>query len=131
VITGAGLAVGLPLLSSHPGPDLGLAEIGSVVGANLAVCALSATMGAAIGALVRNQIVGVVVLLVVNFAVVPLVAGSQEALMNLTPFGASAVLSGMSHDTTVTIVGAGVIVAGWTLMLGFAALVSERQRDLA
>lgn len=131
LITGAGLAVGLPLLSSQPGPDLGSAEIGSVVAANLVASALSATMGAAIGALVRNQIVGVVVLLVVNFAVIPLVAGSQEGLMNLTPFGASSVLTGMSHNTTITVAAAGVILAGWTLVAGFAALASERQRDLA
>ena len=45
---------------------------------NLAACALSAILGAAIGALVRNQIVGVVVLLVVNFAVIPLIVGGRS-----------------------------------------------------
>ena len=131
LISLAGLAVGLPLLSSQPGPDLGLADLGSVVAGNLAACVLSATMGAAIGALVRNQIVGVVLLLVVNFAVVPLVAGAQETLMNLTPFGASSVLSGMSHNTTITVAAAAAVLTGWTFVVGFVALVSERQRDLA
>jgi ABC-2 type transport system permease protein len=129
--TGAALAVALPLLSSQPGPDLGLAEVSSMVAGNLAAGALSATMGAALGALVRNQIVGVVVLLVVNFAVIPLVAGAQEELTNLTPFGASSVLSGMSHNTTITVSVAGAILAGWTFAVGCLALAGERHRDLA
>ena len=128
---GVALAVGLPLLSRMPGPDLGLSDLGSVVAANLAAAMLSATMGAALGALVRNQILGVVVLLVLNFAVIPLIAGPEEGLTNLTPFGASSVLSGMTHDTTITVIAAAAILPAWTVFVGLAALVGERQRDLA
>jgi hypothetical protein len=131
VMTGASLALGLPLLRDQPGPDLGLAQIGTVVTANLAACVLSAIMGAAIGALIRNQIVGVVVLLVLNFAVIPLVAGAQEGLANLTPFGASSVLTGMTHDTTLTVAAAGAVFAAWTIIVAGGALTSERRRDLA
>jgi len=131
VMTGASLALGLPLLRDQPGPDLDLAQIGTVVAANLAACVLSAIMGAAIGALIRNQIVGVVVLLVLNFAVIPLVAGAQEGLANLTPFGASSILSGMTHDTTLSIAAAGAVLAAWTVIVAGGALTSERRRDLA
>ncbi len=131
VTTGAAVAVALPLLSSQPGPDLDSAQIGSMAAANVAASALSAIMGAALGALVRNQVVGVVVLLVVNFAVIPLIAGTQEGLTNLTPFGASSVLSGMTHHTTITVGAAAAVLVGWTFVVGFVALVSERQRDLA
>jgi ABC-2 type transport system permease protein len=118
-------------LRGQPGPDLDLAQIRTVVVANLAASVLSAIMGAAIGALIRNQIVGVVVMLVLNFAVIPLVAGAQEGLANLTPFGASSVLSGMTHDTTLSITAAGVVLAAWTAVVAVGALTSERRRDLA
>lgn len=132
VMIGATLAVGVPLLrDQQPGPDLDLAQISSIAAANLAACALCAIMGAAIGALIRNQIVGVVVLLVLNFAVIPLVAGVQEGLANLTPFGASSVLSGMTHDTTLSVAAAGAVLAAWTIVVAVGALTSERRRDLA
>jgi ABC-2 type transport system permease protein len=131
VMTGASLALGLPLLGHQPGPDLDLAQISAVVAGNLAACVLSAILGAAIGALVRNQIVGVVVLLVVNFAVIPLIATAHEGLANLTPFGASSVLSRMTHDTTLSVATAGIVLAAWTAVLAVGALACERRRDLA
>ncbi|MFI5891844.1 hypothetical protein ACIA5D_17210 [Actinoplanes sp. NPDC051513] len=131
VMTGAALALGLPLLRDQPGPDLDLTQIGSIAAANLAACVLSAIMGAAIGALIRSQIVGVVVLLVLNFAVIPLVAGAQEGLANLTPFGASSILSGMTHDTTLSVAAAGAVLAVWTVIVAVGALAGERRRDLA
>jgi hypothetical protein len=131
VMTGASLALGLPLLGDQPGPDLDLTQIASVVAGNLAACVLSAIIGAAVGALVRNQIVGVVMLLVVNFAVIPLIAGAQEGLANLTPFGASGILSRMTHDTTLSVAAAGAVLAIWTIIVAGGALASERRRDLA
>jgi hypothetical protein len=128
---GAGLALAWPLLDAKPGPNLDLAQLVAVELGNLAVCAMSAVLGAALGALIRNQVVAVVVLLVLNFAVIPLVAGSQEGLMNLTPFGASSVLSRMTHNTTITVLAAAAILAGWTLLVTVAALAAEGRRDLA
>lgn len=131
VTTGVSLAIGLPLLRDQPGPGLAATEIGSVAVGNLAACVLSVVIGAALGALIRNQIVGVVVLLVLNFAVNPLLASVSEGLSNLTPFGASSVLSRMTHDTTLTVVAAGAVLAAWTVVVAAAALASERGRDLA
>lgn len=131
VTTAASLALGLPLLSSQPGPALTVGQISAVVAGNLIAGVLSAIMGAAVGALIRNQIVGVVVLLIFNFAVVPLVSGAQEELANLTPFGALSVLSRMTHDTTLSTSAAAGVLLIWTAVLVLAAVAGERRRDLA
>jgi hypothetical protein len=131
VTTGVSLAIGLPLLADQPGPGLGAAEVGSVVAGNLVACVLSVIIGAGLGALIRNQIVGVVVLLVLNFAVNPLLANVSEGLSNLTPFGASSVLSRMTHNTTLSVAVAGAVLAAWTVVVAGAALAGERRRDLA
>ena len=131
VASAVAVAVALPLLARMPGPALTAGQVGAVVAGNLVAAVLSAVLGAAIGAMLRNQVVGVVLALVVNFAVVPLLAGADEGLANLTPFGASSVLSGMTHDTTITAATAGVVLALWTAAAAATAIAGERHRDLA
>ena len=131
VLSAVSVAVGLPLLARMPGPDLTAGQVGSIVAGNLAACVLSAVLGAAVGAMIRNQVAGVVLALLVNFAVVPLVAGADEGLANLTPFGASSVLTGATHDTTITALVAAGVLAGWTAAAAAAALLGEPRRDLA
>ena len=131
VASAVSVAVALPLLARMPGPALTFGQVGEVVAGNLVAAVLSAVLGAATGALLRNQVVGVVLALVVNFAVVPLVAGADEGLANLTPFGASSVLSGMTHDTTITAVTAALVLALWTAAAAATAIAGERHRDLA
>ena len=46
VMTGASLALGLPLLGRQPGPDLDLAQIGAVVAGNLAAWTAVVAVGA-------------------------------------------------------------------------------------
>ena len=125
------LAVGLPLLARQPGPALDGATLRAAAGGTLAAFTLYALLGAAIGALVRNQVVGVVVVLVAEFAVVPLIGGADEGLGNLTPAGAASVLSGMTHDTTIGAAAAGLVLAAWTAAALLAAVAGERGRDLA
>jgi hypothetical protein len=67
----------------------------------------------------------------VNFAVVPLVSGADEGLANFTPFGASSVLTGMTHDTTLTALSAAGVLALWTAATAVAAVSAESRRDLA
>jgi hypothetical protein len=73
----------------------------------------------------------VVVLLIVNFAVIPLIGGVQEATANYTPFGASGVLARMTHDTTPSVGVAGLVLAAWTAVAVIVAVIVERRRDLA
>lgn len=127
----ASIAVALPLLSDMSGPALGTDDVAGVLGANLVASVLATILGAALGAMIRNQIVGVVVSLVLDFAVVPMVGGVSESLMNLTPFGAASVLSGMTHNTTLSVPAAGLVLVAWTAVGVIAALIIEGHRDLA
>ncbi|WP_432081580.1 ABC transporter permease [Streptomyces sp. WAC 04229] len=125
------LGLALPLLSDHPGPGLTSGDVRAVVAGNLVAFVLSAILGAALGALIRSPVLGVVVLLIVNFAVVPLLSGVWESGINLTPFGAAGVLSRMTHHTTLSVAEAGWVLAAWTAAVTLVAVVVERRRDLA
>ncbi|WP_121710515.1 ABC transporter permease [Streptomyces sp. E5N91] len=129
--TTVSVGLALPLLSDQPGPDLTSTDVGAVVAGNLVAFVLSTILGAALGALIRSPVLGVVVLLVVNFAVVPLLSGVWEAGVNLTPFGAAGILSRMTHHTTLSVVSAGWVLAAWTVAVTLVAVVVERRRDLA
>jgi hypothetical protein len=131
LMVGISLAVGLPLLASHPGPDLGFGDVAPVAGGDLAAAVLFAIMGVATGALVRNQAAGVIALLLLNFVMNPLVSMADESAGNFTPFGAAAVLARMTHDTTLSAAGAGLVLAAWVLPLLALAVAAERRRDLA
>jgi hypothetical protein len=131
VASAASVAVAVPLLARMPGPALTTGQVGDVVTGNLVAAVLSAVLGAAVGALVRHQVVGLVLALVTNFAVVPLISGVSEGLGNLTPFGAASVLTGMTHDTTITAGTAAGVVAVWTVVAAVAAVSAESRRDLA
>ncbi|MDW5595433.1 hypothetical protein VSS74_13875 [Conexibacter stalactiti] len=130
-MTAASLALGLPLLADHPGPDLGVGDVAAVASANLGAGLLFVIMGVALGALVRNQVAGVVALLMLNFVLNPLLSKADEAVGNLTPFGAAQVLTGMTHDTTLSIGAAALVLAAWTAPLLVVAIASDRRRDLA
>jgi len=125
------VGLGLPLLGDQPGPDLTSGDVGAVVAGNLVAFVLSAILGAALGALIRSPVLGVVVLLIVNFAVVPLLSDAWESGVNLTPFGAAGILSRMTHNTTLSVVSAGWVLAAWTLAITLLAVIVERRRDLA
>lgn len=125
------VGLGLPLLSHQPGPDLTSGDVGAVIAGNLVAFVLSAILGAALGALIRSPVLGVVVLLIVNFAVVPLLSDAWESGVNLTPFGAAGILSRMTHNTTLSVVSAGWVLAAWTCAITLLAVVVERRRDLA
>ncbi|MFB7650405.1 MULTISPECIES: ABC transporter permease [unclassified Streptomyces] len=125
------LGLALPLLSDHPGPGLTAGDVLAVVAGNLVAFVLSAILGAVLGALIRSPVLGVVVLLIVNFAVVPLLSGVWESGINLTPFGAAGILSRMTHHTTLSVAEAGWVLAAWTVAVTLVAVVVERRRDLA
>lgn len=128
-VVSVGLA--LPLLRDDPGPDLTAGDVGAVVAGNLVAFVLSAILGAALGALIRSPVLGVVIVLIVNFAVVPLLSGVWESGVNLTPFGAAGILSRMTHHTTLSVVTAGWVLAAWTVAVTLVAVIVERRRDLA
>jgi hypothetical protein len=125
------LAVGLPLLSSEPGPGLGAGKTAEVAVGSVICAALCAIMGVAAGALVRNQVAGVVGALILMFVAMPLLIHLSETAAELTPFGAAAALAGDPTGETLSWGEAGAVLAAWTVPLLLAAIVVERRRDLA
>lgn len=130
LMVGASLALGLPLLGDQPGPDLTGRAIAGVAGSCFVAAVLSVVVGASIGALVRSQVGGVVVVLILNFIVNPLISGVDETLANLTPFGAAGVAARLTHDTTVSPGAGALALAAWAALLVTAATLIERRRDL-
>jgi hypothetical protein len=125
------VGLSLPLLEGQPGEGLTAGNVTTIAAGNLVAFVLSAIMGAAIGAIARSPVAGVVVLLILNFAVIPLIAGAHESLANLTPFGAAGVLARMSHNTSLSVAEAGWVLLVWTVLFVIAAVVGEQRRDLA
>lgn len=130
LMVGVSLALGLPLLARQPGPALDTSEVVAVAAGCLTAAVLSVIIGVALGVLVRNQVAGVVGALLLNFLANPLVAIVSESAANYTPFGASSVLSRMTHDTSLSAGGAAAVLAGWALVLLGAAVAAERRRDV-
>lgn len=139
-LTGLGLAllvnavaagVALPLLADQPGPDLTSGQVAEVVAGNVAALVLAAVLGAALGALIRSPVVGAVVLLILGLVVQPLVSGAWEREANLSPFGAAGIMTGGTHNTTLTVAQAGAVFAVWTVLVVTVAVVCERRCDLA
>jgi hypothetical protein len=129
--TAVTLALGLPLLSSEPGPALGSGEIIAVAMGNVVGAGLCAIMGVAAGALVRSQVAGVVSALILMFVATPLLIHINETAAELTPFGAAVTLAGDPTADKLSSGSAGLVLAAWTLPLLLAATIVERRRDLA
>lgn len=128
--TTATLAVGLPLLSGRPGPEVGAGDVALVAGGTLIAAAPTAALGVALGALVRNQVAAVTGTLVVILVVLPLVSVISPTALDVTPFGAAQGVAGAGLET-LSIGAAGVVLLGWTVTALAAATVTERRRDLA
>ena len=125
------LVLGLPLLAAHPEPGLGSHNVALVVGGSLLAAALSAIIGVAVGALVRNQVAGVVGVLILAFVVSPLIANIDQTAVEFTPFGAAFALAGDPQAGTLSWGGDALLLVAWTVPLMIAAIIAERRRDLA
>jgi ABC-2 type transport system permease protein len=125
------LALGLPLLGSEPGPGLGAGVVAVVAGGSVIAAGLCAITGVAVGVLVRNQVVGVVGALILAFVVTPLLYSVDATVVEFTPFGAAVVLAGDPNADTVSVGGAALVLAAWTVPLLVGAIAAERGRDLA
>jgi hypothetical protein len=127
----ASLTLGLPLLGREPGPGVGSGEIASVAAGTIVGAALCAIMGVAAGALVRNQVVGVVGVLVLMFVVTPLLNLVNETVLEYTPFGAAVVLAGDPSVVSLSWGGAALVLTAWASAILLAAILAEQRRDLA
>ncbi len=125
------LAVGLPLLADEPGRGLRAGEVAVVAAGTAAAGGLAAVLGAAAGALLRNQVVGVVAVLLLTFLGTEFVSTIDEDAVGFTPFGAALSLAGDPGGGTLTAGEAALVLVGWTVPVLLAAVGLERRRDLA
>ncbi len=135
LVTVAIMAVGTLILSSRGEQTLALADLADVMWRNLAVAALLGAFGVCIGALVRNQIVAVVGVLVVTFALEPAVVALASDVGQFGPtIGAPNALQrldAIGEDGRQLAPGiAALVMLAW-VCLGFAAAAALlRRRDL-
>jgi hypothetical protein len=125
------LAVGLPLLASEPGRGLRSGEVAVVAAGTLVAASSAAVLGAAVGALLRNQVAGVVGVLLLTFLGTEFIATIEEDAVGFTPFGAALTVAGDPGGGTLSWGEALLVLTAWTVPLLIAAISLERRRDLA
>jgi ABC-2 type transport system permease protein len=121
--------VGLPLLAGQPGSDLESSDLVTVAGGALIVAVLCAAVGVGIGVVVKNQVAGVVGILLWLFIIDPLLPLIDDWLVKTSLIGASATVGGAEADE-VSWAG-GVLVLGiWAAVWMTAGLLVDRRRDV-
>jgi ABC-2 type transport system permease protein len=130
------MAVGVPILESRNLADVEAGELADVLWRNLLVSAFLGALGVGVGALVRNQVVGIVALLVFSFALEPVVlglapewgrfgptSGAPNAIIDVEAFG---------EDDEQLSPAAGILVMlAWVGAVFAAAGVLFQRRDVA
>jgi ABC-type transport system involved in multi-copper enzyme maturation permease subunit len=138
LISAAVIVVGSTVLLIR---DLPLPELGDLIaqlGRNALVAAVLGAFGVAIGALVRNQIVAVVGLLALSFAIEPLVIGLAPTVGRFLQLGALPVAvsgippdeAGMGDIELLGALSALLMLALWIGVAFSAAATLLRRRDL-
>jgi ABC-2 type transport system permease protein len=84
IVTVVIMAVGTLVLSLRDEATVGVGELADVLWRNLVIAAFLGAFGVCIGGLVRNQIVAIVGLLILVFAIEPAIIGFAS---NVGPFG--------------------------------------------
>ena len=134
IVTLALMALGTLILSLRDLTTLDVADLADVLWRNLVIAALLGALGVCVGGIVRNQVVAIVGLLVVAFALEPALFslapdvgrfgptfGAPNGVIDIEPFGEAELLSpGVAL----------LVMLGW-LALGFALNAAMlRRRDL-
>ena len=135
IVTLAIMAVGTIILSSRGLPTLDVATLLDVIWPNLVTAAYLGALGVCIGALLRNQIVAIVGVLILSFAIEPLLIGLVSDVGRFAPIGgAPSGLVGIDFngdDTNLLDqVPAALVMAGWVAALFASAAALLLRRDL-
>ena len=123
------LAIGLPLLSGQPGPDLEGSDYGAVIGGGILTAMLCCALGVGIGVLIRNQVAGVVGALVWLLILEPLLPLIADDLAKGSILGAAGTLGGAQSDE-VTWAGALLVLGLWSGVFMLAGLLVDARRDV-
>ena len=134
VVTVTAMVVGLLILSARGETTVGVADLADVLWRNLLVAALLGGFGVLVGGLVRNQVVAIVGLLIVTFALEPAIIGLIPEVGRFGPtVGAPNGILGaefFDEDDPFSPGVALLVMLAW-IGVGFAATAAMlRQRDL-
>jgi ABC-2 type transport system permease protein len=123
------LAIGIPLLAGEEGPDLRGDDYVKLVAGGLAVSGLAVAIGVAFGTLVRNQVFGVIAVLVWITILEPLVGVIKDRLLDYT-LGSALSRVAQGGDDRMSLGGAVLVLLAWGAVLLVAAALVDRRRDV-
>jgi ABC-2 type transport system permease protein len=114
--------VGVSILESRDLPVPSAGELIAQMGRNAAVAALVGSLGVGIGAVVRNQAVAVVTVLVVGFAVEPILVNVASSVGRFGPFVALTTAIA-SPDPTANGYDEGQLLGAWAAVAAMLAWI--------
>jgi ABC-2 type transport system permease protein len=127
----AAAAVAIPWISAKDAPLPPLGELLEVVAGVAAYSGLAAALGAGLGSLLRNQVAGVVIVLVMLFVVDPTLAALDEGLAPFTLTGLGIAISGGDDSANLLSPGlAGIVWALYALLFTTLAAIRTARRDI-
>jgi ABC-2 type transport system permease protein len=124
------LVLGVPLLGGEPGPELAGDDYVTVIVGGLATATLTAAIGVGVGLIVRNQVAGVVGMLVWLFVVEPLFSLVDEDVVDYMIGSASTSASGGPTEDALSWGPGLAALAVWAVVLVAAGLLVDRRRDV-
>ena len=136
IVTVAIMAIGTLILSARDLPTAGLGDLADVLWRNLVVAAYLGAFGVCIGGLIRNQIVAIVGLLLLMFAIEPAVLGLAPEVGKFGPtLAAPNGFIGLEDvfgegDEQLTPAVALLVMIGWVGLAFAAAAARLERRDL-
>ena len=136
IVTVTIMAIGTLILSARDLPTVGLGDLADVLWRNLVVAAYLGAFGVCIGGLIRNQIVAIVGLLLMTFAIEPAVIGLAPEVGKFGPtLGAPNGFIGLEDvfgegDEQLAPAVALLVMIGWVGLAFAAAAARLERRDL-
>lgn len=136
IVTVTIMAIGTLILSARDLPTAGLGDLADVLWRNLVVAAYLGAFGVCIGGLIRNQIVAIVGLLLLMFAIEPAVIGLAPEVGKFGPtLAAPNGFIGLEDvfgegDEQLTPAVALLVMIGWVGLAFAAAAARLERRDL-
>ncbi len=135
IVTVTIMVVGTVILSIRGETTIGIVDMADVMWRNLALAALFGAIGVCVGGLIRNQVVAIVGLLVLSFALEPAIIGLAPDVGQYLPTGGApnGVIGGNPFDEDAPTLAPGIallVELGWVALLFAAAAATLRKRDL-
>ena len=118
------------LTAKGDGLPFGQSLLWSILGGGVASAALFAILGVGIGALLRNQVVTIVAVLVVQTAVEPAILGASTGVGRLMPSIAAEGLRRFPDGDLLSMGPAAAVLAAWCAVALAAGFVRMRRADV-